>query len=93
MVELARRVAASGVFGDVTATDLMAGSDGRVSAARGFPTLSLVALDEDGVPHDYHRVADLPEALDMATVIRAADFGAAVAWAALRGEAGPIAIF
>ena len=29
----------------------------------------------------------------METVVHAADFGAAVAWAALRGEAGPIAIF
>jgi hypothetical protein len=93
MVELARRVAASGVFAEVAVTDLMAGSDGRIPAARGFPTLSLVALDEHGVPSKYHRAGDLPEALDMATVIRAADFGAAVAWAALRGEAGPIAIF
>jgi hypothetical protein len=93
MVELARRVAASGVFDDVTATDLMAGSDGRIPAARGFPTLSLVALGEDDVPLNYHRAADLPEALDMTTVVRTADFGAAVAWAALRGEAGPIPIF
>ena len=29
----------------------------------------------------------------MATVVRAADFGAAVAWVALRGEAGPIPVF
>jgi hypothetical protein len=30
--------------------------------------------------------------VDLPTVIRAADFGAAVGRAALRGEAGPIAI-
>jgi hypothetical protein len=93
MIELARRVSESGVFGEVTAVDLMAGSDGRIPAARGLPTLSLIALDEDGVPIRYHRASDLPEALDMETVIRAGDFGAAVARAALRGDAGPIAIF
>jgi hypothetical protein len=90
--ELARRVAASGVFGEVKPTDLLAGSDGRVPARRGHPTLTLVSLEPNGVPRHYHRPDDLPEALDMATVIRSADFAAAVAWAALRGEAGPLAI-
>jgi hypothetical protein len=92
LVELARRVAASGVFGEVTAVDLLAGTDGHLPAARGFPSLSLISLEAGGVPRHYHRPEDVAEAVDLATVIRAADFGAAVARAALRGEAGPIAI-
>jgi hypothetical protein len=92
LVELARRVAASGVFGEVSAVDLLAGTDGHVPADRGFPSLSLISLERNGVPRNYHRSDDLAEAVDLATVIRAADFGAAVGRAALRGEAGPIAI-
>jgi hypothetical protein len=92
LVELARRVAASGVFGEVTPVDLLAGTDGHVPADRGFPSLSLISLEQGGVPRHYHRVEDVPEAVDLPTVIRAADFGAAVSRAALRGEAGPIAI-
>jgi len=92
LVELARRVAASGVFGEVSPVDLLAGTDGHVPAERGFPSLSLISLEAGGVPRHYHRVEDVPEAVDLPTVIRAADFGAAVGRAALRGEAGPIAI-
>jgi hypothetical protein len=92
LVELARRVAASGVFGEVTPVDLLAGTDGHVPADRGFPSLSLISLERGGVPRHYHRGEDVVEAVDLPTVIRAADFGAAVARAALRGEAGPIAI-
>jgi len=92
MLELARRVADSGMFDEVTPTDLIAGTDGRLPAARGYPALSLITLEGDGVPRNYHRLDDIPQNLDMSTVVRAADFGAAVAWAALRGEAGPIAI-
>lgn len=92
LVELARRVAASGVFGELTPADLMAATDGAVAARVGYPTLSLISLEADGVPRNYHRLDDVPESLDMPTVIRAADFGAAVARAAWSGEAGPIAI-
>jgi hypothetical protein len=92
LVELARRVAASGVFGQITPVDLLAGTDGHVPADRGYPALSLISLEENGVPRHYHRGEDVPEAVDLPTVIRAADFGAAVGRAALRGEAGPIAI-
>ena len=92
LVELARRVAASGVFGELTPVDLLAGTDGHVPADRGYPSLSLISLEENGVPRHYHRGEDVPEAVDLPTVIRAADFGAAVGRAALRGEAGPIAI-
>ena len=92
LVELARRVAASGVFGELTPVDLLAGTDGHVPADRGFPSLSLISLEPGGVPRHYHRLEDVPEGVDLPTLIRAADFGAAVARAALRGEAGPIAI-
>lgn len=92
LVELARRVAASGVFGEVTPVDLIAGTDGHVPAERGFPSLSLISLEENGVPRHYHRSEDVAEAVDLPTLIRAADFGAAVGRAALRGEAGPISI-
>jgi hypothetical protein len=92
LLELARRVAASGAFGEVTATDLLAGTDGHVPAALDHPTLSLISLEENGVPRNYHRPEDLPEAIDLALVVRAADFGAAVVASALRGDAGPIAI-
>jgi len=92
LVELARRVAASGAFGEITPTDLLAGTDGHVPASYGHPVLSLISLEENGVPRNYHRPDDLPAAIDLALVVRAADFGAAVAASALRGHAGPIAI-
>ena len=85
-------MAASGAFGELTSTDLMAATDGHVPARLGYASLSLISLEADGVPLNYHRSGDLPEALDMETVVRAADFGAAVVRVALRGEAGPIAI-
>ena len=56
----------------------------------GYPTLSLISLEANGVPRNYHRVEDTVDGIDMSTVVRAADFGAAVAQAALRGAAGPI---
>jgi hypothetical protein len=85
-------VAASGVFGQVTPTDLPIGTDGREPARLGYPTLSMVSLEADGAPSHHRRADDLPEALEMAGVIRSADFAASVAWASLRGEAGPLAI-
>jgi len=92
LLELARRIAESDAYGDVTGTDLLASTDARIPASRGFATLSLISLEENGVPRNYHRPEDVPEALDMTLVIRAADFGTAVAKAALDGEAGPLAL-
>jgi hypothetical protein len=92
LLELARRVAEGGGFGEVTPTDLMAGTDGHVPAQQGFPALSLISLEANGVPRNYHRPEDTAEDIDLALVVRAADFGAAVARAALRGEAGPLAV-
>jgi len=90
LLELARRVAASGGFGEVTPTDLLAGTDGHVPAGRGFPALSLISLEENGVPRNYHRPDDGVEGIDATTLVRSADFGAAVVRAALEGGAGPI---
>jgi hypothetical protein len=90
LLELARRVAAGGGFGTVTGTDLLAGTDGHVPAERGYPALSLISLEPNRVPRNYHRPNDTADGIDAAMVVRAADFGAAVALAALRGEAGPV---
>jgi hypothetical protein len=84
--ELARRLVA-GHGWDATPVDLLAATDGHVPAAAGYPALSLISLEANGVPRNYHRVEDTVEALDMAMVVRAADFGAAVVMAAL-GDAG-----
>jgi hypothetical protein len=92
LTELARRLAQSEGFGEVTPVDLMAATDGCVPAARGLHTLSLVSLEAGGIPRNYHRLEDLPEALDMETVVRSADFAVAVAVAWLRGDAEPLAI-
>lgn len=91
LVEIGRRVADSDAFGTITGTDLLAATDGHVPADLGYPTLSLISLEANGVPRNYHRVGDTVDGIDMSTVVRAADFGAAVAQAALRGAAGPIA--
>jgi predicted CoA-binding protein len=51
-----------------------------------------LTLEAGGMPRNYHQLEDVPEALDMESVIRAADFAVAVAVAWLRGEAEPLAI-
>jgi hypothetical protein len=86
--EIARALAASGAFGEVTPTDLLAATDGHVPATRGYPTLSLITLEANGVPRNYHRPDDTVDAIDTAVVVRAADFAAAVAAAALRSRVG-----
>jgi len=92
LTELARRLAHDGAFGEVTPVHLMAGTDGCIPAARELHTLSLVALEADAIPRNYHQMEDVAEALDMECVIRSADFAVAVAVAWLRGEADPLAI-
>lgn len=92
LAELARRVSASGLFGELTPVDWPEDTDGGAAVRGGFQALSLLSLEADGLPRNQRLDSDLPASLDMETVIRAADFGAAVARAALRGEAGPIAI-
>jgi hypothetical protein len=89
-LEIARRLAAGGAFGAIAGTDLLAATDGHVPAELGYPTLSLIALEDNGVPRNYHRIEDTVDGIDMSVVLRAADFGAAAAQAALHGAAGPI---
>jgi len=91
LLELGRRVAASGKFGTITPVDLLAGTDGCIAAKLGYPTLSLISLEANGVPRNYHQVEDTVDGIDPNMLVRAADFGAAVTAAALHGEAGPIA--
>ena len=90
LVEVGRRVAATDGFGAITVTDLLAATDGHVPADLGYPTLSLISLEANGVPRNYHRLEDTVDGIDMSMVVRAADFGAAVAQAALRGATGPL---
>ncbi len=90
MLELARRVAIAGKHGEVTPVDLLAGTDGCIPAKLGYPTLSLISLESNGVPRNYHRVEDTIEGIDPKMLVRAGEFGAAVASAALRGDAGAI---
>lgn len=89
--ELARRVAASGVFAEVTAVELGGETGARPIARRGGQVLSLIALDETGAPRHQRQADDLPEHLDMEGVVRAADFGCSVVSAHWRGDAEPLA--
>lgn len=89
LLEVARCVAASGSFGEVTPVHLLAGTDGKVPVLCGYPTLSLITLDDNGVPRNYHLPEDTPDQIDPEAVVRAADFGAAVAEAAVRGNLSP----
>lgn len=84
LLELAQREARSGAHGEVTPTDLLAATDGHVPAHYGYPTLSLISLESNGVPRNYHRPEDTVEEIDLDMVVRAADFGAAVVLKALR---------
>lgn len=82
-LELAQETARGERFADITPTDLLAGTDGHVPAHHGYATLSMISLEANGVPRNYHRPNDLVESIDLAMVVRAADFGAEVAKRAL----------
>jgi hypothetical protein len=88
LLEAARRLAGRGDFGDIAATDLLAATDGHVPAQHDYPALSLISLEANGVPRNYHRPEDTADAIDLAMVVRAADFGAAVVVDALRAREG-----
>lgn len=85
LTDLARRIAADGRYGAVSMTDLLAGTDGHVAAEHGYPSLSLISLEPNGVPRNYHRLEDTVEHIDCGMVIRAADLGAETALQALAG--------
>jgi len=92
LVELARRVAESGAFGAIGAVDWIGATGVAALAARGLPVLALVSTDPDGLPRNDHRPIDPPESVDIACVVRAADFAAAVVEASRRGEGDALAI-
>jgi hypothetical protein len=90
--ELARRVAEGGAFAEVTSADFIGETEGRVTAGRQLHALTLIGLDESGAPVADHGSGDVADALDMATVVRAADFATAILVASWRGESDPLAI-
>jgi len=89
--ELARRVAACGAYGFVAPAHLPTDTGARLAARRGGHVLSLVALGEDGLPLHHLSRDDRVNRVDTEAVIRAADFGACVVSAYLRGDAEPLA--
>lgn len=90
--ELARRLAEGGAYREVTPIDFTGETDARVASARGLHALSLLSLDPDGLPRGDRSADDVAEALDLETVVRAADFAAAIAVADWRGASDPLAI-
>ncbi|MGH0032418.1 MAG: M28 family peptidase [Myxococcota bacterium] len=90
--ELARRLAEGGGFADVTPADFAGHTDGGELARRSLHALSLLALEEDGAPREDHSERDLPDRVEMETVIRAADFAAAVVVSHWRGDSDPLAV-
>jgi hypothetical protein len=89
--ELARRVAASGAYGDVSPFDLAFETCAHEVARRGAQGLALVGLQPDRLPLHWRSADDEPKHVDTETVIRAADFGCCVLSAYLRGDAEPLA--
>jgi hypothetical protein len=82
LTELARRVSASRAFGDLAPGTGRGADDVGAAAAEGFPGLAISGVAIGG---------DAPERVYPSCVVRAADFGVAVARAALAGASGPIA--
>jgi hypothetical protein len=66
----------------ITPIELMIGTDGRVPARRGYEAVSLVSLEANQVPRNYHRPNDIAEYIDLKTVQRAGAFAIEVAQAA-----------
>jgi hypothetical protein len=91
LLELARRVAASGSYGAVSPADVGCDTGGRLAAERSPHVLSLVALEPDGLPRGFRARGDDPADLDTELVVRAADFGCCVLSSFLRGDAEPLA--
>ena len=91
LLELARRIAASGSYGAVSPAELAFATGARLATRRGPHVLSLVALEANGLPRGFRARGDDPADLDTELVIRAADFGCCVVSAFLRGDAEPLA--
>jgi hypothetical protein len=91
LLELARRIAASGSYGVVSPADVAFDTAGRLAARASPHVLSLVALEPNGLPRGFRARGDGAEPLDTELVVRAADFGCCVVSAYLRGDAEPLA--
>ncbi|HKA13724.1 MAG TPA: M28 family peptidase [Myxococcota bacterium] len=91
LLELARRVAASGTYGAVSPAELAFDTAGRLAARRSPHVLSLVALEPTRLPRGFRARGDDPGQIDTELVVRAADFGSCVVSAYLRGDAEPLA--
>jgi Peptidase family M28 len=91
LLELARRIAASGSYGAVSAADVAFDTGGRLAAHCSPHVLSLVALEPNGLPSGFRTRSDEPAPLDTELIVRAADFGCCVVSAFLRGDAEPLA--
>ena len=66
-------------LGTLLSVNLLAGTDAVVTAREGLPTLCLIALDEQGVPPNYHEMADTADRTDFDVTLRAAHLAVAVA--------------
>ena len=91
LLELARRIAASGSYGAILPADVAFDTAGRLAARTSPHVLSLVALEPNGLPSGFRARSDDPAPLDTELVVRAADFGCCVVSAFLRGDAEPLA--
>ncbi|MCP8688154.1 M28 family metallopeptidase [Marinobacterium sedimentorum] len=81
-ISFAARLAEHSPQGPITPIELMIGTDGRVPARRGYEAVSLVSLEANQVPRNYHRPNDIAEYIDLETVRRAGAFAIEAAHAA-----------
>jgi Peptidase family M28 len=91
LLELARRIAASGSYGAVSSADVAFDTAGRLAAHTSPHVLSIVALEPNGLPRGFRARGEDDAPLDTELVVRAADFGCCVLAAYLRGDAEPLA--
>lgn len=63
-----------------------AGTDGQILLRNGLPTLTLIALHEEGWPENYHWPTDVPESVDPKVTVEALEWtwAAAETWAQRR---------
>lgn len=70
---LAQHIAVKKGYGPLPTVALQAGTDTAVSALAGLHSLCFIALDELGLPPNYHEMSDTPEGIDYDLVERAAE--------------------
>lgn len=69
---LAQHIAMKKGYAPLPSVSLQAGTDTAVTALAGLPSLCFIALDELGLPLNYHEMTDTPEEIDFELVERAA---------------------